>query len=196
MLGGTERIRGAALRAFALWYSGRHGIDRFPRWLEGLTAEQRGLFDPSRADLGFRDDRWYPAPAVHGLLDGIVRDLGPQATDELVHQSADAIIEASLNGFLQVLFRLFVTPAACRMFGQQHWSFHYESGRVMAKGVGATAQRMQVSGWRSHHPVLCQLVAAAGAPLIRATGGRDVTSRAVACIDRGDPCCVYWTEWR
>jgi hypothetical protein len=40
------------------------------------------------------------------------------------------------------------------------------------------------------------LAAAAGVPIIRATGCRGVTSRVEGCIDRGDPCCVYWTQWQ
>ncbi len=192
----AERIRGAALRAFARWYGREHGGDRLRRSLGGLDQAERRSFDASRLDLGVRGGRWYPAPTVHRILEGLIDDLPPEAADELIRRAAREIIEASLSGFLGPLLRLFVSPETCRLFSQQLWSFHYRSGRVAIEAVGRRAHRMQVRDWRSHHLILCRLHAAAGVPIYGAAGCRGVTSRIEACVDRGDPCCVYWTEWR
>ena len=191
----SERIRGAALGAFIRWYGDHYGAEEFPRWLERLSAEQRRDFDLSRPDLGVRGHRWYPAPVVHRILEGPVEPLAPAAADELIRRAAHEIIRASLGGFLAFLFRFFVSPATCKLFSQQLWDFHYESGRVAIETVGR-AHRMSVRHWRSHHPILCRLHAVAGVPIYSAAGCRGVTSRQDACIDRGDRCCVYWTEWR
>lgn len=187
-------IKGAALHGFVSWYQDERDAETLRRAHQRLPLTVKRYLDPARPAMGVTAGSWYPAAVVHGMLDGVTAELDAAATEALAHEAATRIFERNMPGILRPLFRMFVSPTMVKAMSQLLWDVYYDSGRVTVSWQGRTAQRMQLEGWRSHHPFLCTLNVGAATPIYRQSCP-GFTAVREACVADGDPCCAYCFSW-
>ncbi len=190
------RIKGAALREFVRWYSGRAGIDAVEELLAGLSPGARAAFDLRRSDLGILQTEWYPAGVVHELLDRIVKDLPVAERTSMARESARAIMDATLKGVYRMLFRAMMSPDRYAKNAQTLWSRYYDTGKIQKTAGGPWAHQTIIGGWEAHHPVLCDLHVASAEYIYQAMGCREVQVRRTGCVSEGGPVCSFEVTWR
>src|SRR5258706_5720445 len=109
-VGADPRIKGAAIREFLLWYAGAYGPDQLPALSARMRPEHRVLFDVKQRHLGVIASEWYPAKALHELLDLITQGMSPAEREKLAREGAQATIQATLRGVYRLLFETMMSP--------------------------------------------------------------------------------------
>src|SRR5262245_38247152 len=84
-------IKGAGILPFLRWYVTHWGPERLARMAEAIPASLRRHFDLGDPHLGVLPSAWYPAPAVHGLLDRMLAEHPPAEHEMLAREGARAI---------------------------------------------------------------------------------------------------------
>lgn len=190
-----DDIKGASLREFLGWYVDLHGPTHVRDLLARLPEESRGCFDPELESLGVLASNWYPAHAIHALLDAMTDAMGPAAREHFARTAAEAVMKRTLSGVYRTLFRAIATPERYAKLAPLVWSHYYRSGEVVAENAEPGVAISCIQGWRAHHPVLCDMNRAASVVIYEVMGGKNVTCTRDACIDDGAPYCRFTTRW-
>lgn len=190
------RVKGAALREFLRYLHGTLPDGELERRLQALDEETRSALDISKSRVGVLASSWYPASAIHTLLDqAFALDANVDYTRD-IQAGAAAVMTATLHGIYKVLFRTMMSPARYAKHAQKLWSRYYDRGQVTKIEAGPTAQRTEIRDWTSHHRVLCDLNYAAARHIYEAMGCHDVEARRIACVSHGDDHCGFEITWR
>jgi len=139
---------------------------------------------------------WYRAELIHRALDEVRRGLTLDQVEHLARRAGRAMAEAKLSGLQRVLFSLIVTPEKYCKFVQRAWDLNYDNGTVEQRVLSPTCHEGLVSGWRSHHTLLCDLNGELKMELYRRMGCKDVREGHRRCISRGDSVCGSTITWR
>lgn len=187
-------VKGAVVREFVLWTNLNRGPTGLRATVAALPYVWRSLLDENDATLGLVASTWYPAAAVHRLIEAATDGLNDAARSEFTRLAARAMVAGMLSGVYKTLFSMMSSPERYARHGQKLWSSMYDTGRWSAT-TGVRELSAQVRFWSGHHRTLYELNAATGVPLLEAMGCHGVGFEQGACIDRGDPECRYTLKW-
>ncbi len=195
-LASTGSIKGAALKGFLEYYSANFGI-------QSLNEKIRSL-DPATQELvgGSNDDficvfsmKWYPAEAIHALLDKLFFGMPSPARSEFIKESAEHIMDQTLKGMYRHLFSTMMSPRLYALLAQTLWSRYYDSGTITKKTIEKNVHQSSIVDWSSHHPVICDLNYESSRCIYEAMGCKNVVSSRTGCVSRGDETCTFTISW-
>lgn len=189
------KIKGAAIRDFIRWYAREHDAAGLHRAAAALPEAERSRFDLEHPDLGVLPSVWYPAAAVHKVLDSITSDLSEAEIGRLAGGAGEATVRGMMTGVQRVIFSRVLTPGAYSKLANLAFKLNYGEGHVENTVLGETCHRGIVTGWRSHHPFLCRMNVAVKRAVYEAMGCRNVRITEERCCDRGDSECGSTIEW-
>lgn len=189
------RIKGAGIQPFLAWYTGRWGRERLHKAAEGIPAELRGSFRFEDDLLGVLPSLWYPAPAIHVLLDRLLAEHPEAERAVIAREGARAIIDATLRGVYRWLFEKMMSVERYGRSAQSLFSRYYDPGTMTKLPLGASGHLSIVSGWPGHHPLLCDFLIHTAEYVYAALGCRDVHVRRTACVAGGSADCRFEITW-
>lgn len=182
------------MRELVLWTTQRRGVASLRTAVAGLPPAWRAVFDDADPTLGLVASTWYPAAAVHRLVDAVTQGLNDGARSEFARLAARAVTAGMLSGVYKTLFSMMSDPDRYARHGQRLWASMYDTGRWSA-AMGVKELVAQIRFWSGHHPVLCEMNAASGVPLLEAMGCRGAQFQQQTCVSRGDSECRYALTW-
>jgi len=188
-------IRGAAVDEFLAWYARDRDAKRLASAVHALPRE---LSERVRWDAGaprLIPFAWYPCELVHGIFDGLLAGLDDAARQQLSRDTADHVMNATLHGVYKAMFKVVVTPALLAKISPRLWRLYYDTGDSTIEIEADNAHRATLSGWKGHHPFLCQVNRFSGEWIYRQLKCQRVRSEQLACAGRGDASCVIVTSW-
>jgi hypothetical protein len=188
------RMKGAGISNFLVWYVGRFGHARLRRIAEGIPEPHRAYFRTEDPTLGMLASTWYPAAAIHPLLDGFLAEHGAER-GLLAREGARATMEATLKGVYRWLFESMMTPERYARNAQKLFSRYYEPGTMLKTPLGDHGHLSVVRDWPGHHPLLCDMLVNTAEYVYSALGCRDVRASRMACVSEGAPDCRFEITW-
>lgn len=188
-------IKGAGVVPFLRWYCDHFGASRLRQAAEGVPAEHRAHFDPGDPMLGVLASTWYPAAAIHALLDRVLAD-HPGQREMLAREGARAIIDATLRGVYRWLFETMMSPERYGRNAQKLFSRYYEPGTMTKEPLGEAGHLSRVRDWPGHHPLLCDMLVHTADYVYTALGCRNVQARRVTCVAEGAAECRFDITWQ
>jgi hypothetical protein len=191
---GIARMKGAGIVHFLRWYVERFGHARLRRTAAQMPEPHRVHFDLDDEVLGVLASSWYPAAAIHALLDGFVAD-HPDDREVLAREGAKATIDATLRGVYRWLFETMMTPDRYARSAQKLFSRYYEPGTMTKAPLGETGHLSIVRDWPGHHPLLCDMLVHTAQYVYGALGCKDVRTPRTACVSEGAPECRFEITW-
>lgn len=191
-----EAIKGAALKEFLAWYGETRGEQEVHRVVDALPADARKWFDPDREAMGVLANAWYPAPAIHALLDRMTDGMGPAERDRFALDGSVAVMEKTLSGLYRTLFNILATPDRYAKFAPKVWAHYYRSGTFRIDEHAPGHHVAQVRDWNTHHPALCDMNRGAAVAIYGNMKLEDLKVTRDACIDDGDPECRFVIRWK
>jgi hypothetical protein len=190
----AARIKGAGIVHFLRWYVDRFGQARLQGTAAAMPDVHRVHFDPGDGVLGVLASSWYPAAAIHALLDGFLAD-HVHDRQVLAREGARATIDATLTGVYRWLFETMMTPDRYARNAQKLFSRYYEPGTMTKTPLGDSGHLSVVRDWPGHHPLLCDMLVHTAEYVYGALGCRDVRSPRTACVAEGAPECRFEIRW-
>jgi len=190
----TVRMKGAGIVHFLDWYVGRFGHPRLQATAAAIPDPHRAQFDPEDRVLGVLSSAWYPAAAIHALLDGFVADHRDDR-EVLAREGAKATIDATLTGVYRWLFQTMMSPDRYGRSAQKLFSRYYEPGTMTKTPLGDAGHLSIVRDWPGHHPLLCDMLVHTAEYVYSALGCRNVRSPRTACVSEGAPECRFEITW-
>ncbi|MFW6067045.1 MAG: hypothetical protein ACOC97_01815 [Myxococcota bacterium] len=191
-----EAIKGAALREFLGWYARARGPVAVQQVIGDLPEEVRAWFDAGEESLGVLASSWYPAPAIHALLDRMTRDMSPAEREQFALEGSAVVMRETLSGLYRTLFRILASPDRYATFAPKVWAHYYRSGSFHIDQPEPGLAVAHVRDWRTHHPVLCDMNRGAAVVIYQGMNLRDVRVTREACVDRGEDECRFRIQWR
>jgi len=189
------RIKGAHTRAFLAWYTAQGGQARTTRLLERMPERYRSLFDPGSADLGLLDSFWYPAEAMHIVIDAMLDGLDAQTRSRLAREGARAATEATLKGVHRWIFERVMTPERYLPRAQLLFSRYYQPGEIVKTEPAPFTHLSVFRGWTGHHPFICEMLFHSAIVVYGAMGCRGVSGARLRCLSEGAPDCAFSVCW-
>jgi hypothetical protein len=190
------RIKGEAIRRFLGWYIDQFGAERLKERTATLPSQAAALIDVTRPFAGIISNDWYDARLVHGLLDAMLVEYSPDERRMFAREAARATIEGTLRGVYRVLFEAIMTPQRYLGRAQSVFSRFYDNGRMQKIASRDKEHLTIVSGWKSHHPVLCDVLLYTGEYVYPSLGCKGVEVKRLACISTFHADCRYVVRWR
>jgi hypothetical protein len=191
----AARIKGAGIQPFLTWYAGRWGRDRLLAAARGLPPDLAGVFDLADPVLGVLPSQWFPARAIHGLLNGLMDAHTPEERLRISREGATAVIESTLKGVYRWLFERMMTPDRYGRSAQRLFSRYYEPGNMVKLPLGEHGHLSVVTEWGGHHPLLCDFLIHTAEYVYGALGCRDLKIRRTACVSAGASDCRFEITW-
>lgn len=188
------RIKGVALHGFFKWYAVEHGA-RLRSILADLPPSLRAHLDMKRSQYGVMPNTWYPAPLVHGIVDGIVEGMDEAEREQLAADGAREIMAATLSGIHRVMIRMLMTPERYAKFAQLLWDRYYSCGLIDKTVQSPTHHVTTVCNWNGHHPFICKLNTYAPIAIYEQLGAQNPRVELLRCVSRGDDHCALSIEW-
>jgi len=192
----SARVKGAHVRAFLIWYTAQGGQERSARLLEHVAPEHRPLFDAACPDLGVLDATWYPATAIHGILDGVLNGLTMAEEEALARQAATVMMQTTLRGVYRWLFEKMMTPERYMRNVQVLFSRYHDTGVITKIEVTPNTHMTVVRDWAGHHRYICELLFQASIVTYEAMGCREVVGNRLKCVSAGASECAYTITWK
>jgi hypothetical protein len=189
------QIKGSGIQPFLAWYAERHGAERLAGVARRIPPERRACFDLDDAQLGVLPSAWYPASAIHGLLDSVGLGLSPAERRELAREGARAIMGSNLKGVYRWLFQTMMSPERYARNAQKLFSRYYDTGTMEKSVLPGGGHLSVVSGWAAHHPFLCDLIQGTAECVYAELGCRDVQVRRTSCVAEGATDCRFEIRW-
>jgi hypothetical protein len=190
------QIKGEAIRQFLGWYLDRFGVKLLGQRIGALPPDLAAMLDPARPYAGLLATRWYDARLVHGLLDAMLAEYSADERKLFAREAARVTIESTLRGVYRFLFEAIMTPDRYLKRAQQIFSRYYDNGRMQKLATGPTEHTTIVSEWRSHHPVLCDVLLYTGEYVYPSLGCKGVDVLRIGCVSTGAADCRYAVRWR
>jgi len=193
--GTLGNIRGAALDDFLAWYGRERDADRLRaavaslppalsqsvRWTDGL---------PRLVPFA-----WYPCELVHGIIDQLTLGLSDWDRQRLSREAADYVMETTLRGIYRAIYKAIVAPSMLARVSNRVWTLYYDTGTSAVKVESKTAHRGSVTGWRGHHPFLCDVNRYSTEWMYRSLGCDQLVVKQLECVGKGAKCCTTMTTW-
>lgn len=192
----TSHVKGAGIKAFFEWYSGRGGSLTPAQIGARVDAAAHGWFKFTRPDLGMLSASWYPAPAVHALLDVILAGLSPAECRQLAREGAAVTVRSHLSGLYRFLFRAIMTPKRYAQNADQIYYRYYDSGTLTKEEIAPGRHLTVVRDWPGHHRFLCDLAVFASEVIYPQMGYHLTELEKTSCVSDGDPDCRWLAAWK
>lgn len=188
-------IKGEAVWQFVRWYIANWNEARLASFVREIPPELGAAFDLQAPHLGVIASSWYPARAVHALIDRMLEGYTEEQRVAFARQAARVTIEASLKGVYRFLFETMMTPTRYANRSQTLFSRYYNTGTMTKTPLGPRSHLTVVSGWTGHHPVLCDVLLYIGEAIYPYLGCRNVAVRRLECVSSGAEMCRYKVSW-
>ena len=183
------------LREFVAWYDETYP-GKLQELISGLPDELRAPFDVTRPTLGMLPSSWYPAPAVHAVIDRVLEGMSAADVDELARTAgATTVARMKDQGVYQLLFRWVLRPSNYSKIIQAMWTLNYDSGHLETINHGPLRQEGRVHDWASHHPFLCRTNIEVKLSVWGAMGCTNAVVDERFCIAEGAPYCGSIISW-
>jgi hypothetical protein len=189
------RIKGAGIQPFVRWYASVYGQERLWRLAQRIPAVHQKALDLGDPSLGVLPSTWYPAAAVHALLDAMERDHTAEERAHIVREGAHAIIESTLTGVYRWLFQTMMNTDRYARNAQKLFSRYYEPGVMTKTPMGATGHLTVVEGWGAHHMMLCDFILHTAVYVYTVLGCRNFAVRRTSCVEQGGADCRFEMTW-
>jgi hypothetical protein len=189
------RIKGAAIRGFVEWYAERHDRQRLYDIARALPEEEREAFDFDHPSLGVLPSVWFPATAIHRVIDELTKGLSPKEWDGLAQGAADATVAAMMKGVQRVLFSRLLTPGAYGTFANLAFKANYDEGHVVNEILGPKRHLGTVHDWSAHHPFLCRMNVAVKVAVYGQMRCKNARLERRYCKSSGDDVCGSIIVW-
>jgi hypothetical protein len=180
---------------FVRWVSRNVGADVLVRAAKTIPAPRRGGLRPTEMFLGVIASRWYPADAVHALLDALLADEDCPAADALVSEAIGEVMDGTLGGVYRVLFSWMASPSRYAKYAPKLWGSYYADGVMQVTETSDHSSATTISEWEGHHALLCAAHVEAARSIYDRMGCRDVRVRRVSCVSDGAPHCEFAVQW-
>lgn len=190
------RIKGAAFREALLWMRGELGPERLRDAFAAVPAQHATLFDARSETFGVLASAWYPAAAVHPMLDALLSGTSRDAQRQLAYDASRAALSVTLRGVHRAIMRVVGSPELHRRFAQRLWNTHFDGGVAVVEDHGDGAARVVYTHWPAHHRFLCWMCTASDLVIYEAMGCREVSVDQDGCVDTGDGACAHFVRWR
>jgi hypothetical protein len=151
------------------------------RWNEGL---------PRLAPFA-----WYPCGLVHGVLDGLLIGQSDWDRQRLSRETADYVMESTLKGVYRAIFKAIASPTVMARFSMRLWQLYYDTGESRTVIEGPAQHRGSITGWRGHHPFLCDVNRHSTEWMYRTLGCHHVIAKQVECVSKGAKQCTMLVTW-
>ncbi|MFO0685339.1 MAG: hypothetical protein U0234_24985 [Sandaracinus sp.] len=192
----TGKIKGTTIREILRWSQRNGGQARLRAAVSKLPPELAALVDPQAEALGALSTTWYPAPLVHGLLEGVFGDLSDEARAHAMREAAHAAVRAVARGVYKLALEKIASPRLLASNIQRLWSLVCDDGKRTMTMPTSTSFLSRTERWSGHGPLLCELLAQNTAAILETMGMRDVVVQRDKCVSRGDACCETRFSWR
>jgi len=189
------RIKGAALREFAIWMRRELGPDVAREVVADLPEAYRAGIDVDSEAFGLLASAWYAGEFTYALMERVVRDMSRGEMQSFAHAGSVAALSVTLRGVHRALLRMVMSPDLHRRFAQRLWDAHFDGGRVVVTPVEPQCVEIAYWDWSAHHPMVCEMCTASDLVIYGAMGLRDVTSVTIACVSQGDERCAHLVRW-
>ncbi len=185
------------MRQFVLWYEARVGPARFAELVQKLPDWALEDLDPTSRGLGLVSTTWYQDLVVFALLDAIAAQVDPKERDRIAVEGAAAVMDATLSGVYKTLFRLMTSPERYAKYGPKLWDTYYDSGTfVIVPTADRHGARCTITGWQTHHPLICDINRGASIAIYQAMGCGGVACVRESCVAQGSDACRFLTTWK
>lgn len=191
----TSNVKGAGIKAFFEWYSKRPDSLAPEMIARRLDTGARAWFDFSKADLGMLSASWYPAPAIHALLDVILAGMSADEGRRLARDAAVATVRSHLSGLYRYLFKAVMSPKRYARSADQIFHRYYDSGVLTKKEIAPGRHVTIVRDWPGHHRFFCDLALYASEVIYPEMGYRLIELERTACVSDGDADCRWIAAW-
>lgn len=188
-------IKGAALREFLGWYAAEQGPRTTQRVIEDLPAHLRSWFDAKQESLGVLASIWYPADAIHALLDRMTLGMTPPERERFALEGSAAVMRSTLSGLYRTLFKILASPERYAQFAPKVWAHYYRSGSFHIDQPEPGLAVAHVRDWETHHPILCDMNRGAAIVIYENMNLSNVKVTRDACLERGDDGCQFTIRW-
>ncbi len=183
------------LREFVAWYGETHP-GKLQEVINELPSELQAPFDAAHPTLGMLPSRWYPAPAVHAVVDSMLEGMRPADVEQLARAAGSTTVARMKDqGVYNLLFRWVLRPSNYSKIIQAMWTLNYDSGRLETINHGPSRQEGRVHDWNSHHPFLCRTNVAVKLNVWEAMGCTNAAIDEQFCISQGAPYCGSIISW-
>ena len=189
-------MKGSALGAWIAWYAAHRDIAELMAVVERIPVEARGDLDPTSPTLGLIPTAWYPAEAVHHLLDGLSEGMTPTELTALIRESTAASVDDGVRGIFRLAFDLLATPERYAKHIQRFWNQLHDTGTRSVQIIGPGEAFSIIEDWPGHHPMLCEVTMETMAAIFRKMGLEDVEVIRVECVSSHDPRCRAVLRWK
>jgi hypothetical protein len=191
----TGNVKGAGVLPFLQYYAREQGREALARAVSGMPEEHRRHFRAEDPTAGVLAATWYPAPAIHSLLDHLFEGVPPGRRRALVDGAARFTIDTTLRGVYKFLFTTMMSVDRYARRAQDLFSRYYDTGVMTKTPEGGNSHVSVVREWTSHHPVLCELLLSTGPYVYEKLGCRDVRMERTACVADGGEECRFVIRW-
>ena len=179
-----------------MWYAQHRDALRLDRALEACRPRCEDLFQPGVPGYGVQRRHWYPAEAVHGLLDELLEGVSDSEMRRMAEPAAQSIMRANLTGVYQFAFSVIATPERFATHAQRLWGVHYASGELVYTATDERSYDIHYRGWRGHHRAICWLNMASAIPIFEFMGCEGVSWDRHACVSDGHDECRSSVTWQ
>jgi hypothetical protein len=194
--GVAPRIKGSGIHPFLAWYSGAWGQDRLARAIGRLSPDDAIALGFTETDrFAILSSSWYPASAIHALLDALLTDHSADERAAIARDGGKAIIESTLRGVYRLLFATMMTPQRYARSAQALFERFYEPGTMTKEALGDHGHLTVVRDWPGHHPLLCSFLVHTAHYVYTELGCADVRVQRTACISDGAGDCRFEVLW-
>jgi hypothetical protein len=163
------------------WISDEHGHDALSRVVQACGPAVRERYASAIPMM------WHPADELEEFLREAVRELGPDAAEEIGAAGATANLSSALVRFAIYIARPDqLIPRVTRL-----WSQFNDQGEMQLLAVTAQECVYEVKGVERPRPLFCATITGWGRALCNALGMIEPVSRHTHCRARGDKRCVW-----
>lgn len=188
-------IKGAMVREFLHWYEQTHGRAELEAALGRIAPLEREPVDPSRPEYGILVSEWVPSHAAHRVVDALLHGMSARHADAMAKSAGPAVASGMMKGAQRLAFAMVMTPDRYRTHVQRLWNLNFDTGRAVVEKDGESAHVGVITGWRGHHPFICQLIVHGKLRIYEAMGCSGVSVVALECTSRGAKACRSRTSW-
>jgi len=193
---GPGAIKGALIRAFLVWYQGRHGRERMAELIQRVPMPHRAALSLERDGLGVLVNGWYPAPMVHAVLDTMEQLHGSAEMPALLREGCEHATAALLRGVYMLLFRMVGTPQMYSRNIQRAWLKLHSSGERELKLLGPDTAESFIRNWPDHHRWTCLVAHETLRFAFRTMGYKQAEVEVHECVSRGHAHCRATLSFR
>jgi hypothetical protein len=188
-------IKGAAVQDFYAWCQQSLGPARMAEIWASLPSDAVAELGPAPTKLlAFR---WYRASTIHALLDATLAGQSELERQRLAREGARVIANQTLRGLYRAIFSALVSPARYLKSANLNFKAFHDTGHATGVALGPGHHRVELEGWRGHHPFIEAMAGFFYEEVYRLMGCSDVTFKQSRGVDaRGQPTYIADIRWK